>query len=164
MINALRGKIVNVSEQELILDVGGVEYILSISARAAEYYYSLSKDEEVRVLTYFIVRQDMFIMCGFLNQAEKDAFLQLQSVQGIGLKQALKILSCISVSELIKALDEKDVAALSRVPGLGAKTAQKLILQLRNTLVYSEKETEKVSKTETNNFMNYNKVIGFTCV
>ena len=149
MINALKGKIVSVSEQDLILDVNGVEYILLISQRSAEQFLNMDKNEEVRVLTHFIVRQDMFILCGFSSSAERDAFNQLQTVQGIGLKQALKILSCISVNELIKALDEKDVTALSRIPGLGAKTAQKLILQLRNTLVYNETTTKPSKNVES---------------
>ena len=78
---------------------------------------------------------------GFYSEEERFCFEQLQTVPGIGARQALRILSGITVAALIKALDAQDVKTLAKVPGVGQKTAQKLILQLKNVLVLEEEET-----------------------
>lgn len=77
---------------------------------------------------------------GFISEEERFCFEQLQTVPGIGARQAVRILSGITVQNLIKALDSQDVKTLSKVPGIGPKTAQKLVLQLRNVLVLEEEE------------------------
>lgn len=149
MINAVRGKALEINQNSIVvLADNSVEYYLEVSANCASYFSSLSKEdrENVRVLTVLQHREDNMTLFGFKDQMERFCFNQLQTVPGIGAKGALKILSGISVDNLILALDQKDVKTLSKVPGLGAKTAQKLILQLRNVLVLEE-EGEKQSSS-----------------
>ena len=138
MINALNGRIVSVDQNSLIINVGGVEFYVEISGQAASYFSTLSKNEDQRVLTKYIVREDAALLYGFRDRWERECFCQLQNVPGIGAKQALKILSAINVNDFAKALDQRDITTLSRIPGIGAKTAQKLILMLRDTLVFTD--------------------------
>lgn len=137
MINALNGKIVEVTHNSVIVDVNGVEYYAEVSTNAASYFSS-HRNEKVRVLTKLNISEYATSLYGFKDEEERDCFNQLQTVPGIGAKQALKVLSSISVEDFIKALDQRDISALSRIPGIGAKSAQKLILQLRDTLVYTD--------------------------
>ena len=139
MINALNGTIVEVSHNSVIVNVNGVEYYAEISTNAASYFSSHLK-EQVRVLTKLNITEYATSLYGFKDEEERACFIQLQTVPGIGAKQALKVLSSISVEEFIKALDRRDISALSRIPGIGSKSAQKLILQLRDTLVYTDEE------------------------
>ncbi len=152
MINAIRGKIVEVNDSSIIvLTESGVEYFIEISLTSSQKFSLLNGEEKnnVRVLTVLSHREDAMTLYGFYDEKERFAFTELITVPGIAAKGALKILGGISVDELILALDMQDVKKLSKVPGLGAKTAQKLILQLRNVLVYDESE-----KNDKNNGEN----------
>ena len=120
MINAIVGKIV----------------------QCAERLMKQKGDESVRVLAYLQHREDAMTLFGFYGEEERFCFEQLQTVPGIGARQALKILSGITVENLVKALDGQDVKTLSKVSGIGPKTAQKLVLQLRNVLVLEDAEAE----------------------
>jgi len=150
LINALNGKLVQVSEKSLVINVSGVEYFLEISTTAASYYSSLPKEQDVRVIATLVVREDAMLLYGFKDTSERECFLSLQTVSGIGPKQALKILSSVSVEAFIKALDERNVSLLSKIPGIGSKTAQKLILQLRDTLVYTDSNGTSGSSSSDN--------------
>ena len=147
MINAIRGKIVQIDENSVVvLTTGGVEYFIEISQTSAAKFMSLSQEDRmnVRVLTVLQHREDSMSLFGFYDEKERFTFNELQTVPGIAAKGALKILGGITVDDLALALDRQDVKKLSKVPGLGAKTAQKLILQLRNVLVFNEEEKEDV--------------------
>jgi len=86
---------------------------------------------------------------GFYDEAEREAFVQLQTVSGIGPKQALKILSGINVRHLAEALDSGNIKTLSTIPGIGPKTAQKMVLALRNVLVLDEPKTRQTASRAT---------------
>lgn len=138
MINAIHGKIIQIDQNSIIvLAQSGIEYFLEVSSNTSSYYASMSLEEknDVRILAVLQHREDSMTLFGFATDMERLCFNELQTVSGIGAKGALKILSGITVEKLIIALDQQDVKTLSKVPGLGAKTAQKLILQLRNVLV-----------------------------
>lgn len=143
MINAIIGDIIHVSEGEAIIRAGSLEYAINITAQTASKLSNLSGDQrrKVRMLTVLIHRDDSMTLIGFLEEAERDAFLQLQTVSGIGVKQALKILGGISVRNLAEALDSGNVKLLSSIPGIGPKTGQKMILALRNMLVLDDQES-----------------------
>ncbi|MFA6892130.1 MAG: Holliday junction branch migration protein RuvA [Sphaerochaetaceae bacterium] len=147
MINAITGDIVIVKDQEVVLRAGSVEFSLIVSGQTASKMAAFTGErrENVRLLAVLSHHEDSMLLYGFYDEWEREAFTQLQSVGGIGPKQALKILSGISVENLAKALDQSDVKFLSNVPGVGPKTAQKMILQLRNKLVIDE-ETEKQTR------------------
>jgi len=140
MINAIIGDVVRVQEGEVILRAGYVEYTLSVSAQTTSKLSNLSLEERkaVRLLTVLVHREDSMSLFGFYDEAEREAFLQLQTVSGIGSKQALNILSGISVKHLAEALDTGNLKLLSSIPVIGPKTGQKMILALRNVLVFED--------------------------
>ncbi len=139
MINAVVGRIEKLAPDYVcLLTPGGVEYRLEISQKASERFSSMQGRDGVRILAYLQHREDAMVLFGFYSEEERFCFEQLQTVPGIGAKQAQRILSGITVENLIRLLDQQDIKALSKVPGIGAKTAQKLVLQLRNVLVLEE--------------------------
>ena len=151
MINAIRGNCLSITDNSLVvLSHGGVEFYLECSLQTANKFRSLSSEEKknVRVFSVLNHREDAMTLFGFYDEKERFCFIELQTVPGIGPKGALKILGGITVDDLCLALDTQDVKKLSKVPGLGAKTAQKLILQLRNVLVF-ESEEEKEGETKS---------------
>ena len=143
MINAVIGDIIQVTEGEAIIRADHLEYAIAITAQTASKLSNLTAEQrrQVRLLTVLIHRDDSMTLIGFLEQAEREAFLQLQTVSGIGVKQALRILGGISVRNLVEALDSGNVKLLSSIPGIGAKTGQKMILALRNMLVLDDPES-----------------------
>ena len=145
MINAITGRLAKISpDYAYILCPSGVEYRVEISSNASAFFAALPDKENVRILCYLQHREDAMTLFGFYSEEERFCFEQVQTVPGIGARQALRILSGITVQNLVKALDAQDVKTLGKVPGIGPKTAQKLVLQLRNVLVLEEEEeTEK---------------------
>lgn len=138
MINAVHGFFAGFSENFIyILTSGGVEYSIEISLLDLEEILSKSEEERknLKILTYLIHREDAMLLYGFLREEERKCFIELLTVNGIGAKQALKVLSSMKVEDFLLALDKSDVKKLSKIPGMGPKTAQKLILQLRNVLI-----------------------------
>mgnify|MGYP003765067697 FL=1 len=147
MINALIGELVSVREGSMIVRSNNIEYILLVSNQSASRFASLDKEERklIRVLTSLQVREDSLTLYGFYDETEREAFGQLQTVSGIGPKQALKILGGISVRHLAEALDSGNVKTLATIPGIGPKTAQKMVLALRNVLVLDEPKTKQTT-------------------
>lgn len=151
MIHALNGKIVSSDAKSIVVNVQGVEFFCEVSSQSAAYFAAHMNDSSVRVLTVMAVREDAMNLFGFKDESERECFLQLQTVPGVGAKQALKILSAITVADLVVALDRRDVSRLSRIPGVGAKSAQKLILQLRDVLVYTDDSPSGVENVKSEN-------------
>jgi len=151
MINALIGEIVTIKDGYLVLRSNQVEYILFISNQSASRFSNLDREERklVRILTTLIVREDALTLYGFYDESEREAFEQLQTVSGIGAKQAIKILSGINVRHLAEALDSGNVKTLSTIPGIGPKTAQKMVLALRNVLVLEDHGSKQSSTRAT---------------
>ena len=161
MINAIRGNCLSITDNSLVvLTHSGIEFYIECSLQTANKYRSLSVEDRrnVRVFTVLNHREDAMTLFGFYDEKERFCFVELQTVPGIGPKGALKILSGITVDDLCLLLDAQDVKKLSKVPGLGAKTAQKLILQLRNVLVFEtdvEKDTEGKSSNTSKRFSDF---------
>ncbi len=142
MINSLSGTVSAVDAATLFLETdGGIEWSLQISGRTAESLPGVG--EAVRVLTYLHHRDDQMVLYGFSTRDERTVFHDLLRVGGIGPRQALRILSGMSVDQLVHYLDNEDVDALSRIPGLGKKTAQKILLTLRGKLSLEPAPTEE---------------------
>lgn len=131
MIALITGQLAYKSIDHIIVDVGGIGYRLLIPLST---YYSLPEQGEVRLHVYTHVREDAIQLYGFLAPAEREFFLLLLSVSGIGPKLALNILSHSSVETLHQALARGDAKGLSTLPGIGKKTAERLILELRDKL------------------------------
>ncbi len=136
MINSLTGRISGHSESTLLLQTeAGVEWALMVPASTLQQIGNAEgADEEVRLFTYLHHREDQMSLFAFASEAERSVFLDLLKVGGIGPKQALRILSGMSVESFVKCLDAEDIDNLSRIPGLGRKTAQKILLTLRGKL------------------------------
>ena len=148
MINAIHGRVRDIRPDYItILTPGGVEYRLEVSRNTSERIAAMDSEdrESVRVLAFLQHREDAMTLFGFQSEEERFCFEQLQTVPGIGARQAIRILSGITVGNLIRALDQQDVKTLAKVPGIGPKTAQKLVLQLRNVLVIDEEESSAPS-------------------
>jgi Holliday junction DNA helicase RuvA len=129
MISFLRGKLVHKDPTHVIIDVGGVGYQVSISLHT---FSEIKDKEDLKLLTYFHVREDSQVLFGFATAAEKQMFQYLISVNGVGPSTALVVLSFLPPDELRAAIIREDAAALQAVKGIGGKTAQRLILELRD--------------------------------
>jgi Holliday junction DNA helicase RuvA len=132
MIASLHGKILVKRPDSLIIDVGGVGYLVHVPLNTFSAIKSLNEDVFLHVHTH--VREDAIQLFGFGNEDEKRIFSTLINISGIGPKIALNILSTISSNDFHNAICNEDVGFLCRVPGLGKKTAQRLILELREKL------------------------------
>ena len=136
MFNSLYGTITHKDESKIFLELNGIEWQIIMP------YNSIiklpSSGENARVYTYLQHSQDAMNLFGFSSPRERSLFLDLLKVGGIGPKQAVKILSGIEVDNFIRQLDDNDVDSLTRLPGLGTKTAQKIILSLRGKLSFDE--------------------------
>lgn len=132
MIAHLRGRILRKGPQEAVLDVGGVGYRVAIPV--STFYRLGEPGAEVELRTYTHVREDTLALYGFLTAAEQDMFERLISVGGVGPRLAVNILSGIEVPDLVSALRASDVTRLTRVPGVGKKTAERLIVELKDKM------------------------------
>lgn len=128
MIGYLKGKILSLSEDTALIETGGVGYEVLCSASALA---ALSGKEEGEVYTYLQVREDGISLFGFSSPAEKNMFLKLVSVSGVGPKMGIAVLSGMDINSLAVAIASSDVKRLSTVKGLGKKTAERIILELR---------------------------------
>ena len=132
MIGQLRGKLLNKKPNLLLLDVSGVGYEVSIPMTS--FYELPDEGNEVTLKIYTHVREDSLMLFGFRSQREKDFFLKLISISGIGPKLAITILSGAQVEEIAHALSEGNLGRLTSIPGVGRKTAERLVLELKNQI------------------------------
>lgn len=131
MIAYLKGKLAHKEPTFVLLEVNGIGYQVSISLNT----FSEIKDrEDLTLLTYLHVREDAHILYGFASEAEKQMFQYLISVNGVGPNTALMVLSYLSPNDLKAAIVREDVATLQSVKGIGGKTAQRLVLELKDKL------------------------------
>jgi len=137
MIGLLNGHVESVAAAAALISVGGVGYEVRMPAADLS---SLHAGQETRVFTSLNVSQDAVTLYGFLTQASKRMFLQLQKVSGIGPKVALSLLSTLPPDRLARAVADGDAAALAKAPGLGRKGAQKIILELKGSIDVSQIE------------------------
>jgi holliday junction DNA helicase RuvA len=129
LIAKLKGVVDTVDADSAIVDVGGVGYLVSASARTLR---ELAAGDEVTVLVETIVREDAIALYGFLETAERDWFRILTTVQGVGARVALSILSTLSPDEIARAIAAQDRATLSRPAGVGSKLAARLATELKD--------------------------------
>ena len=136
MIGHLRGQIVDKRPNQVLVDVNGVGYLVSIPLST---FYSLGElREEVTLLVHTHLREDSIALYGFLTAREKQFFEMLISASGVGPTLALKILSGMSVDELLPAIRAGDLVRLTRIPGVGRKTAERIVVELRDKLAAME--------------------------
>ena len=132
MIGSLRGRITSKTPPQLTVEVGGVGY--EVEAPMSTFFQLPALGEEVRLLTHLVVREDAHVLYGFASEEERRLFRSLIKVSGVGPKIALALLSGISVTAFAHCVQNEDIATLTRVPGVGRKTAERLIVEMRDRL------------------------------
>ena len=136
MIGQLRGKLIERRPNQLIVDAGGVGYLVQIPLSTFSALGPI--DSEVKLLIHTHLREDQLSLYGFLTAREKQSFELLLSVTGVGPTLALKILSGMRLDELLPAIRHSDLAQLVRIPGVGKKTAERIVVELREKVAALE--------------------------
>ncbi len=144
MYNSIRGTLTGKAATRVFLENQGIEYELEVSFHTASALPELGS--KVRLFTYLHHREDVMKLYGFLEEPERRLFLDLLRVDGIGPKQALRILSGTTVEAFLRILEAEDVKALTRIPGLGVKTAQKVLLSLKGKINLEEEGIPREEK------------------
>lgn len=136
MIAYVKGEIAEITEDNVVIDVGGIGYNVKISAREAQNLPGIG--QEIRLHTYTLVREDAFLLYGFLTRDDLDIFKKCITVNGIGPKGALAILSVMDADALRYAILSGDAKAIAKAPGIGARTAERLILDLKDKVSFDD--------------------------
>jgi Holliday junction DNA helicase RuvA len=132
MIGRISGILVEKNPPQLIVDVQGVGYEVDVPMST---FYNLPKSgDKVSLFTHMVVREDAHLLFGFLTERERAAFRQLLKISGVGARTALSVLSGMSVDELAQAVVLQEASRLTKVPGIGKKTAERLLLELKGKL------------------------------
>jgi Holliday junction DNA helicase RuvA len=139
MIGSLRGRIASKTPPQLTLEVGGVGY--EIEAPMSTFFHLPPVGQEVRLVTHLVVREDAHVLFGFATEEERSLFRSLIKVSGVGPKIALALLSGMSVEAFALCVQNQDAAALTKVPGIGRKTAERLIVEMRDRLASPDGDT-----------------------
>jgi Holliday junction DNA helicase RuvA len=132
MIGSLRGRIMAKTPPQLLLEAAGVGY--EIEAPMSTFFLLPPVGQEIRLLTHLVVREDAHVLYGFASEEERALFRNLLKVSGVGPKIALALLSGMTVEAFAQCIRNKDVATLTRVPGIGRKTAERLLVEMRDRL------------------------------
>ena len=140
MISFIRGKKIHIDPAKIIIEVNGIGYDINISLRT----YSKLKDEsEVFVYTHLNVKEDSHTLYGFNSESERNTFLSLLSINGVGPSTAIMIFSSLSANELKKAIISSDTNKIKSVKGIGLKTAERIILELKDKVTFDDIDQDK---------------------
>ncbi len=132
MIGRLAGTLLEKNPPQIVVEAGGVGY--EVEVPMSTFYNLPASGERVMLLTHLIVREDAHLLYGFGSEAERRAFRQLLKISGVGARTALAVLSGLSVAELIEAVAMQESGRLVKIPGIGRKTAERLLLELKGKL------------------------------
>lgn len=150
MITYVKGKLVEKNPSYAIIETNGIGYFINISLQT---YSALNSEENCKLLTYLSIKEDSHTLFGFSEEAERELFIQLISVSGIGTNTARMMLSSLSSNEIIKAIASENVNALKGIKGIGLKTAQRVIIDLKDK-VGKNISIENISNTSNNTIKN----------
>jgi holliday junction DNA helicase RuvA len=132
MIGRISGILLEKNPPQILVDVGGLGYLVEVPM--STFYDLPGLGERTALLTHFVVREDAQLLYGFLTETERDAFRQLVKISGVGPRTALAVLSGMSVNELAQSVVLQEPGRLTKVPGIGKKTAERLMLELKGKL------------------------------
>lgn len=150
MIGHLNGRLIEKNPTELIIECGGVGYEVKISLNT---FSSIGSDESVKVFTKLVVREDAHILYGFAAKEEREMFNHLVSVSGIGPNTAMIMLSSMVPDEIAQAIQTEDVRTIQGIKGIGAKTAQRVIIDLKDKMLKMVFSSENIfNQNNTNRF------------
>ena len=150
MIGRLNGKMIEKNPTDLLIECGGVGYEVKISLNT---FSALSDNEQITIYTKLIVREDANLLYGFHTKEEKEMFNQLISVSGIGPNTAMIMLSSLTPTEIARAIQNEEVNIIQSVKGIGAKTAQRVIVDLKGKSMLIETSTQNI--TEKSNTIHF---------
>ena len=139
MINFLKGKLAEKSPTQIVIDCNGIGYEVNISLYT---YGKLPDDEAIKIYTYLQVREDAQVLYGFMDKAEREVFTKLISVSGIGASTARMMFSSLSPEEVVDAIANGDVETIKSVKGIGLKTAQRVIVDLKDKITKVDQSSE----------------------
>ena len=145
MIGRLKGTLLTKQAPTLLLDVNGVGY--EVDAPMSTFYQLPDVNQVVTLHTHLVVREDVQQLCGFISETERRLFRTLIKINGVGPKLALSILSAISADDFAHCIQDSDTATLVRLPGVGKKTAERLVIEMRDKL--KDWEVESLSNGTT---------------
>lgn len=161
MIAHLNGRLIEKTPTHVIVECNGVGYFVKISLNT---FSQVGDDENLKILTQLQVREDAHTLYGFMTNQERDMFNHLISVSGIGANTAIVMLSSMSPEEIATAIVGEDVATIQSIKGIGAKTAQRVILDLKDKVVKSDLAAENIfaqDNTTRNDALNALLALGF---
>lgn len=160
MIARLNGRLLEKSPPLIVIDCNGVGY--EVEVPMSTFYNLPELGQPVQMLTHMVVREDAQLLYGFGSEQEKNTFKQLLKVNGIGAKSALSILSGVSVNDLMLAVSQQEVSMLTRIPGIGKKTAERLLLELKDKFVVTGSTSAQPSaKAATDDILNALVALGY---
>jgi holliday junction DNA helicase RuvA len=160
MIARLNGLLIEKTPPIIVVDCNGVGY--EVEVPMSTFYNLPDLGQKVLLLTHFVVREDAQLLYGFGSEQEKNTFKQLLKVNGIGAKSALSILSGVSVDDLVQAVSQQEVGMLTRIPGIGKKTAERLLLELKDKFIVTGSVTaQPQAKSATHDILNALVALGY---
>ena len=148
MFEYLKGRLTKITAKYIVVEVAGIGYILHV---ANPYRYSDSIQQDITIYTHQVIREDAHLLYGFATESEKDVFLRLISVSGIGPTTALAIIAVDDNEGLVRAIDQQNITYLTKFPKIGKKTAQQMVLDLAGTFVDTSVQSGAVSQTAAAN-------------
>lgn len=148
MFEYLKGRLTKITAKYIVVEVAGIGYILHV---ANPYRYSDSIQQDITIYTHQVIREDAHLLYGFATESEKDVFLRLISVSGIGPTTALAIIAVDDNEGLVRAIDQQNITYLTKFPKIGKKTAQQMVLDLAGTFVDTSVQSGAISQTAAAN-------------
>jgi len=159
MIGKVTGKLVERHPPQVIIDVHGIGY--EIDVPMSTFYQLPATGHDVTLYTHLVVREDAHLLYGFASEQERYVFRQLLRISGVGARTALSVLSGLSVSDLYEAVSAQDGARLIKVPGIGKKTAERLLLELKDKLDVTVIKTAVAGGGYTGDILNALLALGY---
>ena len=160
MIGKLSGTLSEKNPPQVVVDCNGVGY--EVDVPMSTFYHLPSVGDKVSLLTHFVVREDAQILYGFANAQERTAFRQLIKISGVGPRMALGVLSGMSVDELSRAVSAQEAGRIIKVPGIGKKTAERLLLELKGKIGADLGAAGIVSQDSSNDVLNALLALGYS--
>ena len=161
MITQIKGRLVEKSPTELVVDCNGVGYSINISLNT---FSQLNDEENIKLFTHLIVKEDSHTLFGFSTKSERELFKFLISVSGVGASTARTMLSSLTPVEIISSINNEDVNSVQSIKGIGSKTAQRIILELKDKVLSLESDDSQIQmiSKDANEAITALEVLGYS--
>ncbi len=161
MIAHIKGLLIEKSPTEVVLEVNGIGYSINISLNT---FSKLGNEKNIKLFTHQIIKEDSHSLYGFYEKSERFLFVKLISVSGVGASTARTMLSSLSPNEIISAISNGEVKLIQSIKGIGSKTAQRIILELRDklNLVGEDQTTDLIQKSSVSEAISALEVLGYS--